>query len=244
MSDDNELYIAGRLIQWALRPHARPTAESEYRELLDRYLEQLQFRDAVRAIASGLGLQVIDANLLGVVLVPTEDSIFAAKSSDYRPAANAEERLIDGLIQVAIIATIYPRAHDLEEDSAIARPPITVEDVEETLRNICDRLEDASRGLPDTVANDRATGLYEAWRVYREKASAKTTDNARVSPATTRRAIERSLEFLQQQGCFTHSSHGSREEYRPTWRYQVMIQEWSATHIYNIVRSQLDSSSI
>src|SRR5437588_7587447 len=91
MSEDNELYAAGRLIQWALRPHARPTAESEYRELLDHYLDHLRFRDAVRAIAGGLGLHIVDAGLLGIVLAPIEDSIFAAKLSDYRSTGNAED---------------------------------------------------------------------------------------------------------------------------------------------------------
>jgi len=244
MSDDNELYAAARLIQWALRPTERPTAQSEYRELLERYLEHLQFRDTVWAIANGLGLHIVAAGPLGVVLSPTEDSIFTAKLSDYRQSGGADERLIDGLIHIAIIATIYPRAQDLEDDSIIVRHPITIEAVEVTLQDICHRLEEEARKQPDPFANDRASGFHEAWRVYRDKVSTKATENARASTTTTRRMIEQGLEFLRKQGCFTHPLQGSQHEYQPTWRYQVMIQEWSATHIYDTVRSLLDSSSI
>src|ERR1019366_9989188 len=126
MNNENDLYAAGRLIHWALRPTERPTAQSEYRELLARYLENLQFRDIVWAIASGLGLYIINASSLGIVLAPLEGSIFMPKASDYRPSGSAEERLLDGLIHIAIIATIYPRAQDLEEDTVIARLPITI----------------------------------------------------------------------------------------------------------------------
>ncbi len=241
MNNENDLYAAGRLIHWALRPTERPTAQSEYRELLARYLENLQFRDIVWAIASGLGLYIINASSLGIVLAPLEGSIFMPKASDYRPSGSAEERLLDGLIHIAIIATIYPRAQDLEEDTVIARLPITIEAVEATLQDICHRLEETSREQPDPTVADRAAGLYEAWRVYREKASVKATENARVSPTTTRRMIEQGLEFLRKQGCFTLRSQGNSQEYQPTWRYQIMIQEWSATHIYDVIRSLLES---
>ena len=243
MSDEHELYATGRLIQWALQPQARPALDSEYRELLERYLNRFPFRETVRAIASGLGLHIVDSGPLGVVLAPGEDSIFAARASDYRPSGDADDRLIDGFIQVAIIATLYPRAQDLEDAPMVARPPFRVEDIEATLRDLCDRLEAAARHQPDPPVDDRARGLYEAWRTYREKASAKGTESTRGSPATTRRMIEHGLDFLPRQGCLLYSSQGGRQEYRPTWRYQVLIQEWSATRIFTVVRSLLDSSS-
>lgn len=247
MSNDDELhellYSVGRLIQWALQPRRHPAAESEYRELLERYHDHPPFRDAVQAIADGLGLHIVKVSTFGIVLAPSEDSVFAVTPLNYRPSSSADERLIDGLIQVAIVATIYPNAQDLEDDATIARPAITVDDVETTLQNICNQLEESTRRQPDPLIDDLEAGLYEAWHVYRDKAQAKTTEDGRSSPATTRNAISRGLEFLEKQGCLTYASRDEPKQYRPTWRYQTMVQEWSAQHIYAVVRSLLATSS-
>lgn len=149
MNETDELYDAGRLIQWALRPNVRPTTEPEYGELLNRYLDRLPFRSMVKVIAAGLGLEFVGEDLRGLVLVPTVGSVFAMKTSEYPSSSTADDRLINGLIQVAILATVFPRAQDLEEDPTIARPPIIIEEVESTLRQICERLEEASRHQPD-----------------------------------------------------------------------------------------------
>lgn len=238
MSNMNELIAAGRLIQWGLHPRARSTTESEYRQLLDRYRDHLPFREIVQAIAEGLGLQIIGASTRGIVLVPTEASIFASVPPDTR---SADERLLDGLIHIAIVATLYPLAQDLEEDPTIARPPLVVEHVEATLRDICDRFEEKSRGQPDPLLNNQLAGLSEAWRVYLDRTAARTTSGQRASPVTTTRLIERALEFLHKQGCFTIESRGSRNVYRPTWKYQVQVQEWAATQMYEAVRAVLET---
>jgi|GEM_PF-1697194 len=243
MSNDDELHellhAAGRLIQWALQPRKHPVAESEYRELLERYHDHPSFRDTVQAIADGLGLHIVKVSAFGMVLAPSEDSVFSVTPLNYRPSGSTDERLIDGLIQVAIISTIYPNAQDLEDDATLARPPITVDDVEATLQNICNQLEESVRRQPDPLIDDLEAGLYEAWRVYRDKAQAKTTEDGRASSATTQGMISRGLEFLEKQGCLTYASRGEPKQYRPTWRYQTLVQERSAQHIYTLVHSLL-----
>src|SRR2546430_15856872 len=183
MSNDDELYEllhdAGRLIQWALQPRKHPAAEPEYRDLLAHYHDHPPFRDAIQAIADGLKLSIVKVSTFGMVIAPSEDSVFAVAPLNYRPSGSADERLIDGLIQVAIIATIYPNAQDLEDDATLARPAITIDDVEATLQNICNQLEERSRSLPDPLIDDLEAGFYEAWRVYRDKARAKTTEDGR-----------------------------------------------------------------
>ena len=62
----------------------------------------------------------------------TEDnSVFALKPSSFRSGqTSADDRLLDGLVQVAIVSAIYPKQRDLDEDTTDAKPPITVGDVE------------------------------------------------------------------------------------------------------------------
>jgi len=237
LSDTQTLFDAGRLIQWALRPHARPTTEEEYQHLIDRYRDQVPFRECVQAICRGLGVEVTAAGQRGVVLTPDDDSVFAMTAEDYRRSGSAEDRLIDGFILVAILATFYPRAQDLEEEPLLVRPPVTVEEVERTLRMLCEHLEEAARTQPDPTVQEVTAGVDEAWRAYQNRIATKTTSDGRASASTTLQMIRRAFGTLQQHGCVSIVSRNGNEAYQPTWKYQVMTQEESVARLASIVRT-------
>src|SRR5271165_1968735 len=103
-----DAFRAGRLLQWALRPRENPNQEKEYRQLLDDYLEQFDFRSLVKEIADGLGLRVLDADHRGMVLGPDPASVFAFRPAEFRAGSvSAEDRLLDGLVQLAIAASVF-----------------------------------------------------------------------------------------------------------------------------------------
>jgi hypothetical protein len=231
MTDDP--YLAGRLIHWGLQGRARPAQEEEYRRLLEKYLDQSEFRELTRELARGLGLQVLDAGPLGFVLGTSPESTFAYKPSEFRNTPRAEDRLIDGLVQVAVAATVFPRTQDLQEDPGLARPPVTVDEVDATLRGLCDRLGEKAKTAPDP----EATGLYEAWRVYQQRPSVKETGDDRAAARSTRRVIEIALDRLTQLGCFTNPEE--KGAYQPTWRYQVLVKELAAQSLWTRIREAL-----
>jgi hypothetical protein len=180
----------------------------------DRYEDNAEFRAIVREIATGLGLQVLQASRWGLVLAPTSGSVFGMNWSDYRSSKqlSADDRLLDGLIHIAIMATVFPRAQDLEDDPALVRPPITADDVETMLRGLCASMEEESRGKPDPASNE--LGLYQAWRVYQKRSSEAKTSSGRKSHKATRKLIENGLEFLRKHGCFVYRKTGDREAYQ------------------------------
>ena len=165
----------------------------EYQHLLDRYRDQVPFRECVQAICAGLGIGIAAVGPMGMVLTATDDFIFAMTLTDYRRSGSADDRLIDGLILAAILATLYPHAQDLEEDTQVARPPIRVEDVEKTLRTLCEQLEVASQRQPDPSVQDLAVGLVEAWQAYRDRVATKTSSNGRAATGTTIQMISACL---------------------------------------------------
>lgn len=232
-----EAYLAGRLIHWGLQGRARPAQEEDYRRLLEKYLDQSDFRELTRDVARGLGLQVLDAGPLGLVLGTSSESAFAYKPADFRNTPRAEDRLLDGLVQAAIAATVFPRSQDLEEDPGVARPPVTVDEVDATLRSLCDRLGEKAKTGPDP----EATGLYEAWRVYRQRLSVMETGDERAATRATRRVIETALERLTQFGCFSHPE--SKDTYQPTWRYQVLVKELAARSLWTRIREALQEKA-
>lgn len=235
-----DLREVGKLIQFGLRPDARPVAEPEYQDLITRYEDSTEFRAAVREVVTGLGLRILQASRLGLVLAPLSDSVFGMNWADYRTAkySSADDRLIGGLIHIAILATIFPRAQDLDADPTIVRSPVTVEEVEATLHELCAALEEEARGKPDPAHSE--VGLYEAWRVYQKRSSAVKTPSGQRSPKATRTLIEDGLEFLRKHGFFIHRKIEGKDAYHATWRYQVMVQEFSAEPIYAAVRAILN----
>ena len=242
-SQHDAIWYAGRFIQWGLRPLARPAQEAEYRELTERYFDDGAFRAMVRELGDGLGLRVLDVSEHGIVLVPLEESIFGLRPADFRPgSARVDDRLLDGLAQIAIAATVFPRARDLEEDPDIVRPAVTVEEVETQLRQLCERLAEQARGTPDPTASDEARGLIEAWRVYLRRLDTIETRDSRKAMRATRRVIEYALDRLREFGCFTQVREGDEPAWQPTRRYQVMVQQFAGTTLFRLVREACDAA--
>jgi hypothetical protein len=242
-SQKNEAFLAGRLLQWGLRVRSVPFNHDEYRELLDRYIDQPAFRTLVREIASGLGLIVLDATSRGLFLGTEDESVFGQKPSQFRGSTSAEERLLDGLVHVAIAATIYPRQQDLDEDSIEAKPPITAVEVDETLRSICSEFRQRNKDEPDVESDAIGRGLLEAWRVYEKRPGVKTTAKGNVSPSSTQSIIRKHLQTLVDHGCFLVTKRSSTELYRPTLRYQIQVKELAATKLYRYLQALLQESS-
>jgi hypothetical protein len=238
------VWNAGRLVQWGLRLLARPAQEAEYRELVERYFNDGTFRTTVRELTDGLGLHLVDVSEHGVVLAPQDDSIFALKPADFRAGSSkVDDRLLDGLAQIAIAATVFPRARDLDEDPDIVRAPVTVDEVEAQLRQLCERLSEEARSMSDPNAEDERRGLIEAWRVYMQRLDTIETRDSRKAMRATRRVIEYSLDRLREFGCFTQVRRGAETAWQPTRRYQVMVQQLAGTAIFQLVRETLSAPS-
>jgi hypothetical protein len=243
-SQRDPVWHAGRLVQWGLRPLARPAQEAEYRQLVERYFDDSVFRTTVRELADGLGVHVLDVSEHGVVLAPQDESIFALRPADFRPGSSkVDDRLLDGLAQIAIAATVFPRARDLDEDPDIVRAPVTVDEVEAQLRQLCERISEEARSEPDPGASDENRGLIEAWRVYLQRLGTMETRDSRKAMRATRRIIEYSLDRLREFGCFTQVRHGDEQAWQPTRRYQVMVQQLAGTTLFQLVREALDTLS-
>lgn len=239
MPNRDATWCAGRLVQWGLRPLARPAQEPEYQELVERYLDDSPFRVMVRELADGLGLELLDVSNHGAIFAPKDDSVFALRPAEFRASPKVDDRLMDGLAQVAIAATVFPRDRDLDEDPDIVRPPVTVEEVDTHLRTICEHLAEEARGTPDPDASDEKRGLIEAWRVYMQRVDMMETRDARRAMRATRRIIEYSLERLHDFGCFTVIVQNGEQAWQPTRRYQVMVQQVAATALFQMVRSAM-----
>ncbi len=230
-----DVFRAATLIQWGLQPRVRPIQNAEYRELIREYLNRSEFRDVVAEMSDGLGLYVLNVSEHGIVLSPREGSVFWMKSSELRPSnSSADARLLDGLIEITIAATVFPRARDLEDDINRPRLPVTVDEVDDSLRAICSRLKEEFAEV-DPDMDDVRTGLYDAWRVYDNTLSTRVNVDGKESRSSTRRIIKYNLERLKEFGCFTETRYAGKEAWQPTRRYNVLVQELAASRLFDEV---------
>lgn len=240
-SEDRDVYLAGRLIQWGLRPKVIPFNEPDYRELIERFIDRPTFRGTVRELAEGLGLSVLQVSDRGIFLGTQQDSVFAQKPSDFRGGrSSADTRLLDGLVQIAIAATIYPRQQDLDEDALEAKPPITCQEVDEGLRKLCAEFKLRAAENPDAATDDLQQGFQEAWRVYESRPAVRTTSQGSLTLNSTQGLIRRHLQELAAHGCFNISGQEPHELFRPTLRYQILVKELASTTLYRRLQTLLD----
>ncbi|HEU5376035.1 MAG TPA: hypothetical protein VFV38_11385, partial [Ktedonobacteraceae bacterium] len=82
-------------------------------------------------------------------------------------------------------------------------------------------------------------GLDPAWRAYQARAATKTTSDGRASTTTTIQMIARAFDVLEKQACITTLTRNGQKVFRPTWKYQVMVQQASVARLAQLVRKLL-----
>lgn len=229
-------YRAARLVQWGLQPRQRPAQDAEYMDLVSAWTEDRSFRDVVEEVASGLGLHILDVSVQGMVLAPAESSVFKMRFTEYRSSSSSvDDRLLDGLVQIAIAATVFPRAEDLMDELSTARPAVSVDEVEDQLRTLCDALAKQADQTPDPSLSEDKARLLEAWRVYHDRISASEVSGGARPRRATMAVIEYALERLREYGCFVRVDAESKALWQPTRRYNVMVQELGASSLFREV---------
>lgn len=220
---------AARLIQFGLRPKARPARDEEYRTLIERYRTDDDFTRAAQSVALGLDLVILDVGPAhGVVLGPTEESVFAVRMTEYARRTSSEgraaERVLHALAHLGAAALAYPRPADLANPAHPGR--VTVRGVEAFVREASRRLqEQADANGEDHNPPADAPDLEAAWRVYaRRAANPSSADGRKVSSSTTG-IVSKALAFLADQGMLTRTSDGDGGTYVTTARYRVQALE-------------------
>ncbi len=231
--------LAGDLLRGALTPRSTPIADPAYRAALEAYFGDPRMQDMVRSMALGLGLRVVEAGPRGLVVAPLADSLFAFPGASFRSGANtANERTTDALFLLAIAAATYPRSADLNEDPGVARPPITVDQVELLLRDAVARHAQAAPP-GDQPAAAQVEGLEPVWKHLDRIPDVRDTADGRAGARTSRQKIRRLLDRLTDLGAFTTTTVHGAEAWQPSYRWQVQVQEVAATSIWEEVRQVL-----
>lgn len=228
---------AARLIALGLRPKQIPARDLIYAGLVRRYQHDPVFADLVEAVAAGLGLAVLAVTTQsGAVLAAMSDSLFEVKIDEYARRASLNnrnvEKVLHGLIHLAVAALCFPRPDDLADDTYVGR--VSVDQVDQVVREACRMLEEAAVAAdenPDPLHD--APMLEQVWRVYARRPSAAATKDGRVAADTTRGMISKALRFLADQGFLHPTGEEGGGTFRTTPRYQVQVRELAAEQAFD-----------
>lgn len=233
MSTVEDTSQAAQLVAFGLRPKLRPIEEPEYLDLVRRFRQQDSFARTVRAIADGMGLDVLDVTEpAGAVLGAREGSAFATRMEDYYRRAkegNSRLRVLHGLAQLAIAATSFPRPDDLEDPERV--PRVAVNETDEYLRDLCRRLDEAHAEQELDPPADQP-GLERAWRMYARQPEAGATEDRRALPGATRQVITKALDALAEQGLMRRVSDALGGTYQATPAYRIHVRELSREDVW------------
>lgn len=218
---------AARLVSFGLQPKLLPARDAEYAELLRRYRDDPAFARLADAVATGLGLVVLEVSpRAGMAVTAGEDSVFAVRMGDYarRASADSADRFLHGLAHLAIAALAFPRPEDLADDGYVGR--VTVNGVDAFVRHACRRLEErAEKEGENTDPASDAPGLEAAWRVYARRSATGATKDARRLAGSTTGVIGKAVTFLTDSGFLQRTGDEAGGTYRTTARYQLQVRD-------------------
>ncbi|MEU6842967.1 hypothetical protein ABZ930_13980 [Streptomyces sp. NPDC046716] len=222
---------AARLVAFGLQPKLQPSRDQEYQELLRRYREDPAFARLADAVASGLGLVVLEVSpRAGMAVTAAEDSVFAVRMGDYarRTAADSTDRFLHGLAHLAVAALAFPRPEDLSDDGYIGR--VSVNGVDAFVRQACRKLEERAeeQGENTDPATD-APGLEAAWRIWARRSSTGATKDTRRLANSTTGIVAKAVAFLTDSGFLQRTGDDGGGTYRTTARYQLQVRDMAGT---------------
>jgi hypothetical protein len=220
---------ASELIAFGLGRTHRPVDGSEYRALLDRYRTDLRFKDIVDAIAQGLGLEVLGTPRSGLVLAPEPAGPFATRLADLKPGMTAEDKLVFGLVLLALAAWAYPNDVDLDDPEAKI---IDVVKIDEFIR----------AAISDLVQVDGADGSVgerarTAAATYADLPSLRTTATGRRAAGCTLRHIDLVCDWLVEHGAAREAKSIGPDSFQLTDRFRMLVGDSAGSIAFEVLRT-------
>lgn len=217
----NESSDIGRLVAFGLQPRSAPGKDSDYRDLVARYLNDSAFQDAFDRVVAGMGLEVIDCRAIqGIVLAPIgEASPFHTKLEENESFMSPEERYRAAVVFLTIAALSYPSAAALDDEEG-ALPRLAVADVVQSLDRFAARVADTRSAAADQdppAEYPLQQRLYQAIRGWSSTATEGEAGVRRTKTSVVRRYLKRLVEL----GC---ADEVEKDVFRMRARFRVLVR--------------------
>lgn len=191
----------------------------------------MRLQVTLEGLARGLGLRVLDVGPSGLVLGALDESPFALRMADYRQNLGAEDRMVHGLIQLAIAAWCFPTAQSLDDPTRTV-VALTAPDVVGYLKELAQKLKSQADQDPELASPE----LKEAWRVVLALPETRSTQDSRRASGTLKGMVEYALERLEQAGLLKASKDAENMTYRTLAAYRIQVRELGALDAFRWIQ--------
>ena len=217
--DLQDVRHAAELVSHGLRPGARPTDGNAYGQLLQRYRTEAAFRDVVDVLASGLGLSVLGAPpRTGIVVTTQPGSVFAIRTSDLRNTTmSVEDKLVAGMITLAIAAYAFPNPRDLDSTDIKI---VEVVALDGFIRSAIIRVIATTGDNGNDPQARRAAEVYERMSAFQPK-----PNQAGPAKGCTQWAITEVLGWLVERGAARPAPTMGTSTYQLTDRFRLLVAD-------------------
>lgn len=209
--------MAARFIYMGLESRRDLSGSLEFKQLLRNYKNNSNYRMVVKAIASGLSLEILSADYAGVFVSPKSTSIFATRLSKAVRTWNPNEDKYIGLILIALAAYYFPKSTAFEE-STFLTSPITIHELEAFIHEKAIAIKEKER--PEHIEADKDQ-LELLLTSYLQLPNESQVDSKKRS--TREHFIRKTLHFLIEQRLFIKNDN----EYWPTPKFRVQMENMS-----------------
>ena len=226
-------FAVGRLISYGLKS-SKPSRDSEYRQLLDRYKYEEGFAEAVDAVLEGLGLQILNETIQGlraglVLGCHGYASPFAPNIESHARGLNQEQRMALAIIHLAIMSYYYPQV-DADEDDFRSRSG-TPSELATDIRHVCETL---------SMRNEDEEGPPNDVRLAYESYLAMPPAPARggfLTKSTQVGLVNFALSELQKNGFLAvDGGDGPNTRFISLPKYRIYVRRLSSHHAAKLVR--------
>jgi hypothetical protein len=223
---------AGRLVNFGLRARLLPANDGEYLELVREYLSDARLQQIAERMLRGLGLRVLGAGVqAGLTLGTAGDGPFRIQRDDYHARMFASDRIIQGLIHLAIGAWCFPRAEDLGEADEVLPARLSVEQLTEYIHSMCEEL----KGTEENNVAVPSAEIRMAWQYVLALGKFADSSDGRRSFATLAGKVRFALDFLADHGFLKREGPEGRYTWLARPAFRIHVREMAGHEAFAIV---------
>jgi hypothetical protein len=223
---------AGELLRYAMDPRETPFQSKRYSTLMNQLYTSSTFKLIFESVAQGLEIQILAYSPHGVFVAGRERSPFAFKLEDYKSGMRAEERVVHGLLMLAVAAYCFPTVEVLDQDDQILRPRFTVEQVVTFVQELCkvcktNNPDDPEQGTPE---------LQLAWQTILNLPISKNTREGKLSTVSLAGMVRYALDRLADNGLMRCHGEDDWGTFQPTPAYRIQVKKLAGHETLKVIQ--------
>jgi len=224
---------AGELLRYAMDPRETPFQSKRYSALMSQLSTSSTFKLVFENMAQGLEIQILAYSPHGVFVAGRERGPFAFKMEDYKSGMRVEERVVHGLLMLAIAAYCFPTVEVLDQDDDILRPRFTVEQVAAFVQGLCRVCKANNPGDPEQGTPE----LQLAWQTILGLPLTMSTGQGKMAIGSLAGKLQYALDRLVENGLMRFLSEDNWGTLQPTPAYRIQVKQMAGHQMLKLIQS-------